>query len=295
MTPIPEAVAAPIETEACWRPERFYWAVLDSHGWRRGGVLPEGFRSALEEEVPCEPGALHAVCAPIAGDQLVVCAAERAELERLEPGTLTLTPESIPAVTGDTPVASGDLDPACLNLLIGPYEPLQLRRSRLRRHLAAAATLVLCSALVSDGLVRRASHWRSIAESASGATSAALARVSLDEKALAMEEGRLRRVSESLTAAHPAEDASLALADLLRAWPKGVHCETQSLTVAQTEATASVSVEGDPAPFLEAFTPPKGWRLEEPRLTAAASTTHLALRLHRDVGVGAGVGGGGAP
>ncbi len=261
-----------------WPAERFYWSVVEASAWRRCGPAPEVFRQIIEEQSPCEPGELHTVCAPLDEHRVVVCAAERSELASLGAGTLTLTPESLP------PCIEGVADPLLLNLLVGEFEPLLVRRSRWQRHLTAATIVLLCGLLVGTGLARRASYWTAVAGSAEAEAEAVLKQAGgLKETTLSAEVARLRKLASGLRPARPEDDASLALAELLRSWPAAVPSMPQSLAISRGAASISVSVEGDPAPFLRAFVPPSGWRLDEPRLNSTDRITRLSLNVRREV------------
>jgi hypothetical protein len=56
--------------------------------------------------------------------------------------------------------------------------------------------------------------------------------------------------------------------------------------VSEAGATVSVSVEGDPTPFLKAMKPPPGWGMDEPRLNSADKLTRLTLQLRPAIGAG---------
>ncbi|MCW5775667.1 MAG: hypothetical protein KIS87_04375 [Phycisphaeraceae bacterium] len=256
-----------------WPCERFFWSVLDAPGWSRAGPLPPGLLPAFADDVPADADELHAVCAPAGDGRLVVCAARRADLAQPARTLRSVTPERLPDALDAT------ADPRSLELLCGPFEPRCVRRARLRRHAHAAGILLLCAALVAVGLARRAAHWSRVATDAHDAclAFAEAAAPGIPPEALAAELARLRALSAA--AVRTPRDASLLLAAVLNAWPDDVAAEPQGLTVSQEGASVSVSVEGDPAPFLAAFRAPHGYRLEDPRLNASRGVTRLALRL----------------
>lgn len=272
----------PKAVHVTWEPERLYWAVVHAPAWRRAGELPPGLRPELADEVPVPPDELHAVCAPAGDGRVIVCAASRSALENLPGEAVTLTPASLPACIG---IDDGAVSPGVLNLLVGPHEPVPVRRARRRRHLIGAASVALCSALLALGLVRRAAHWDNVAKDAAAARASVLSRAGLSgggsegPHALAAELARLRRRAAASTSVRPAPDAAVALASVLKAWPADVPSRPESLRISQSGATIAVNVDNDPAPFLEAFKPPEGWRAAEPRLNVSGSVTRLMLEL----------------
>lgn len=260
-------------THLTWPAERFYWTVLDAPGWKRAGELPVGLHPMLDDDVPADAGDLHAVCVPIPDGRLAVCAARRTALAALSPSLLSLTPDSAPPFVG--------CDAGQFNLLVGAFEPVPLRRARLRRHSLAAATILLCGTLVAVGLHRRASRWDALADSARGAATQLATAHSPTGNAddLAAEANRLRGSREVMARAAQPPDAALVLAATLQAWPAQVPSKPQSIALSPTGVTISVSVEGDAAPFLRSFTPPAGWSLDEPRLNATDTVTRLTLHM----------------
>lgn len=258
---------------ATWPAERFYWTVLEAPGWNRSGELPAGLVSMLEDDVPLDAGDLHAVGVPLPGGRMAVCAASRAALRELPPATLSLTPEAVPPFFEN--------DPRRFNLLVGSFQPIPIRRARLRQHALAAATVMLCGVLVAAGLSRRAARWDALATSARDATTqlAAAHSPSGTLHDLAAEAARLRASNEAAARVALPRDASLALAATLQAWPAQIPSRPQSIAVGPTGVTIAVAVEGDAAPFLRSFAPPAGWSLDEPRLNAADKVTRLTLHM----------------
>jgi hypothetical protein len=267
-------------SHAAWPAERFSWSILEAPQWRRAGVLPSGMLPALEEDLPRAAEGLHAVAAPMGDGRLLVCAADESEIESLGEGILSLTPETLPAFAG------AGVEPGALNLLVGVHEPRALRRARAKRHLLAAASVLLTSALLAAGLVRRERALESDAAAAREASAQLLRTLSPagSPEAVALEVARQRRLSEAAARVRPAPDAALALASLLRAWPATVSSKPQSLAVSESGATISVAVDGDATPFLKALKAPQGWSLEEPRLNTADRVTRLTLQLRMAAG-----------
>ncbi|MBX3359540.1 MAG: hypothetical protein KF745_14060 [Phycisphaeraceae bacterium] len=265
-----------------WPADRFYWAVLEAPGWRRTGPLPEALRPDFEDLVPrAAAGApLHAVCTPAADTRVVVCAVPMDALASLPVGVLRLSPESLPSCI-DAAVHVDHLD-----LLVGDAEPAPIRRARLRRHLAAMALVLALASLAAIGLLRRAAHWTHAADLASAAAREALEGAGLDESHLDLAQrlAEARQFKTLTTSAPEQADAAGVLAEILALWPSvpgGPQAKPQSLAITDASITASVLIEGSPTPFLDAFAPPPGWALEEPRLSTQESFTRVSITLRR--------------
>jgi hypothetical protein len=259
-----------------WPADHFYWAVVEAPGVRRTGELPAGLLPMLEEDVPTEAADLHAVCVPVSGGRLAICAAERAFLANIHAETITLTPGSLPHF-----IQSLNLTPAQFNLLVGSFEPMPTRWRRVRQHAYAAAIVLLCGALIALGLHRRASRWDERAESARvvAANIASTLTPSGSPNDLAAEAARLQSTHDAFAKLKPPADAPLALAAVLQAWPTSVPSKPQTISIGQSGISISTSVEGDAAAFLKAFSPPPGFTLDEPRLNASDKLTRLSLQL----------------
>ena len=146
--------------------------------------------------------------------------------------------------------------------------------------------MLICGVLLAAGLHRRALHWRDLAGSADAATEQLAIGFGSTGRAvdLTAEAVRLRGTREALAKAAPPPDAAPALAAVLRAWPASAPSKPQSISVNPTGGAISVSIEGGPAAFLRAFTPPTGWAMDEPRLNTTDKVTRLALQLRLEGG-----------
>ena len=257
-----------------WPPDRFYWSIIDAANWRRSGALPAGLRPPLEEDVPISGSELHAVAAPLGDGRLLICAAAKADLQSLDPAATTLAPDGLPAFV------ESPFDPSLLNLLIGEFEPASKRRARHRRQFVFSITIILCLALVSIGLGRRASHQYAIGREARAATEALIAQIAPGARPefLALEVSRARQSAENHARLKAPIDAAPPLAELLAAWPAAIPCKPQSINTTGNSITLSILIDGDPLPFLEAIRPPAGWAMEQPRLNTAGDTTRIALQ-----------------
>ena len=230
-----------------WPTSRFFWAVLDTPSLRPGRELPQGVLAVFQESVPVDVEGLHAIGVPEPGGRTVVCAAYRAELAPLTDRSLSLTPDTLP------PFLDGlGLSSASFNLLVCAFEPRAVRRARARYHLLAAAILVCIGVLVAFGLQRRAVHWDKLAVSLRAASSQVAAETDARylPADLARESERLREINTALNKEARPTDASLAVAERLRAWPGGVASRPDSISADATAVTVSVAVDGSPSEFL---------------------------------------------
>ncbi len=271
---------------------RFYWALLETPGGTSlRGPLPEAFHEEFGESLPIAADlaaldALHIVCAPavsLSGGEepgLVACAIPRPDLAQLPPAARTLTPGDVPAFL------RGRIDPGELNFLVGEHEPAPVKAQRRRQSVLIAATCILASGLVCMGLARRAAAWTSAASDARAAHEQLLASASIsvedarrDPFALSRQIDTLRRATDAAALPRPVPDAALALGSLLRAWPASVEAEPKSLAVRPDGVSLTVEIKGDAKPFLDAFTPPSGWTLDEPRVNNTRGVTLLSLQL----------------
>lgn len=259
-----------------WPADRFYWALFDVPGVDHTGELPAGLLPMLGEDAPVDPDGLHAICVPLSGGRLVVCAMEKSELAEIPPEALALNPCSLPTFI-ESPGITSDR----FNFLVGSFEPRPLRIARIRHHAFAAAVVVLCGVLIAVGLHRRAIRWDERADSARAAAVCLAESICPGGQSedLATEAERLRGTSEAYAATDPPSDASLTLAAVLLAWPANVPSKPQSISVGHSGVWISVSIEKDAASFINAFLPPPGWTLDEPRLNTADTVSRLALQL----------------
>ncbi|HYE63786.1 MAG TPA: hypothetical protein VD997_17475 [Phycisphaerales bacterium] len=259
-------------TAQVWPAERFFWAGLDAPGVR-AGVLPAGLAPVLQDELPISVDEVHAVGVPVEGGQLLVCAARREDLSGLPDGVLSLRSDTVPD-------GLGSVSP---EMLVGEFEPRLLRRERSQRSMLLAASILLCSGLISVGLLRRAAQLSEHAGAATEATATVL-----KEATRAGTQDALRKELEVLSASTKPNqpltpsDASITLAGLLSAWPQGVECDASAVSISARTITLNLSVEGDARPLLAALKAPAGWSLDEPRLSTTAGVTRVTLSLRRN-------------
>ena len=262
---------------------RLYWTVIDAPGVR-GGMVPAGLWPEVEDDLPLPLEELWAVCAPMQGSEeatvskLAVCAIPRIELAERSAGALTLVPDALPEFISSS-------SPSAFNFLIGPFEPVALRRKRTHLHLAAAACTLVTASLVAVGLSRRAERWQAeatAAETASRSIVAAIANKPVWTRDDLTLELMQRRQTPSSDLAPP-RDAAAALASVIARWPSQIASKPQSISATGQAASISVTIPGDAQPFLTSLKPPEGWTLDEPRLVAIDKTTRVNLELRREV------------
>lgn len=269
----------------------FYWSVLSP-----GDADPKGRRvrptrdcldSLFEEDLPLGIEEVHAVYASLPDGRFLACGAPRALLDALPPDALSLTPESAPESLG---IDAGDL---CgrLNLLTGEFEPRELKRERSKRWTFATTACLACSLLLTIGLARRSASARDSARALDAAT-IGLAKAALPDKSPTLasaayltqqELASLRTLRSTEASSIRSPDAVAPLADLLGHLPRTTSLRTDVLAVTSQTITLNVATDADPQAFLKGLTPPAGWSLDEPRLTASRGegATTLAIQMRR--------------
>lgn len=281
-------------TRVQWDSTEFYWARLDAPTRRpstRAGVVPAAGLPQLADQLPVPIEDVHAVCVPVAGDDasagagahLVVCAAVRDRIERLEPGAVSLTPRTIPPELG----ADG-LDPSVFNLLIGEHEPAAARRARTRRRVAFTAWVCVLAALVAVGSIRRTRHAELVRLEARRSTTALLASLGMPGATLADLHAARSRLSTFARLAHAGtlspgkgrtRDAAADLQQVLPSWPPASDAKLQSIGIGPEGAQLSILVPGDASAFVRSVRVPRGWKLDEPSFAAVGPQMRINLRM----------------
>ncbi len=269
-----------------WPAEGFLWAVIESAGtasatWKCDGAIPPGLLSDVADQIPAPIEDLHAVAAAADHGRLIVCLAKRDELITLtsEESVRSLTPASIPPE-----VDTSGLNPTRLNLLVDDFEPLALRRARVRRHVLAAAAVLLAAGLVTLGLWRREHAALGAVRRAEAASQRVVTELGFKDGGVAKLTAELehrRGVAGIDLALRQPPDAAAALNLVLSAWPTESPAKLQSIGLGPDGAVLSVLVPppGDSAAFLASLRPIDGWTLDEPRLASVGSETRLTLRI----------------
>ncbi|MBK9189391.1 MAG: hypothetical protein IPM33_10600 [Phycisphaerales bacterium] len=259
-----------------WPTNRFYWATLDAPGVRRVGPIPTGLLPLLEDDVPANADDLHAVGVPLSGGRLGVCAAEAAALRAVPPGVLSLTPEALPSLPRQPGSQPRSVQPARGGVRTAAAASPSFPSPRVRRGNSGA----LRGVARGRPAPARTAHWESYTHDARTASQTIAAEAaSVPPHQLAAQASRVRGTLDALAKAAPSPDASIALAAVLRAWPTSIPSKPQSITTNAAGIAISVTLEGEPAAFLDAFTPPQGWMLDEPRVNTVDKVSRLALQL----------------
>lgn len=283
--------------------EEFYWSILtlDEGAPKSRRVRPtrDFLDSLLEEDLPLDLGEVHASYTQLPDGRYLACAAPRALLATLPPEALSLSPQAIP----DSLDVDGNGLCSHLNLLTGEFEPRELKRERSKRWTFATTACLACSLLLTIGLARRSASARDSARALDAAT-IGLAKAALPDKSPTLasaayltqqELASLRTLRSTEASSIRSPDAVAPLADLLGHLPRTTSLRTDVLAVTPQTITLNVATDADPQIFLKALTPPSGWSLDEPRLTASRGegATTLAIQMHR--APQAQSGGGGVP
>lgn len=313
---------------------RFFWAlasapVISSRRSHRplasAQVLPAGLVADLAEQVPIDASLLHAVVVPLAvggeGADLgetssssashLICAVESTRLaayQQSHPEASHLAPTHIPELLTLVEPRVSRINPESFNMLVGAFEPLARTQTRRRLHALAACTLLVCSALLALGLLRRASAWERQSQVTRASTQQLLS--SLPESPMHRDRPGQPRSTDlagfwasrnaaartliaqaGLVVQHeqPFHDDAVATLDtLLEHWPTEHAINLKPLNLNATASSVSMSLlfesNADPAPFLAALgqadQPRVVWRMPEPRLTRPdPSTTRVQLSI----------------
>ncbi len=279
-TTAPQTIESP-STTALWPPDRFYWAEIDGLGWKGHGPLPPGLLLVLADEVPAPLENLHAVGLPAGEGRVVICAISRDTLTGLDPSIVELKPSAVPAG-----LAPADVDD--FNLLVGDCEPPTLRFHRRLWHAHLAFTLLICSLVLTVGLLRRARAADLDAAHAAVFADAVLVdfKAPRHEDVLASQAKTMQAIADAARKAKPSADASVALESLLKVWPTQTSAKPQSLSAGSDGISLALTMEGDPAPLLKSIKVPAGYSLDEPRIATAGPITRVLLHLRPAPGGG---------
>ena len=271
-----------------WPPERFYWSIVESTAPRPAGWAdPDTIGALAEDDVPIaasdtrddpsDSSPLHAAYARLDDRRLLVCAVERAHLDEVPPSTLTLAPSALPECLG----GEAAIDPATLNLLVGPFEPREVRRARSTRHAVSTLGAIAATTLLCLGLARHTdalrTQTRTARVEATSLVTQALGRSTAKPPIVALNEELERIRLAGTRPSRVTHDAALALDHVLAAWPAG--CTPTMLAVSPDAITANVVVE-DRA-VLNGLVAPIGFEAKPPRLSRVERGTSVALRWTR--------------
>lgn len=260
----------------------------------------EARRYAFEEVLPLPVEDLHCIFLDV-GERRVLAMGVPLEVVRSAQadGATTLSldaqgSKSWPEFVRDA-VGVGTLpDPASINFLVGPFEPITLARARGRFRVMAAAAVILLTTLLVVGLERQRAHndqlatqareaARQIREAAAPAPpTIAAGSIQPASIRLTAELRRLRMAADM--SAQPAQsfDAAATLEALLTRWPRELPARTDRVSVAASSVAVSTTLaDHDAARELAAAVDPlPGWTLAQPQITAAKEGTQLRLQFN---------------
>jgi len=270
-------------------PERFYWAVLDAPVARdRRTALGYLFESVL----PLPVERVHAVYLPLSGGRYLACGMDRERLAAHE-GALVLGPQTLPEFL--PALVAEPIDPALINLLVGPFEPRAVRRARGRVALIVCAAILACTLAVGWGQLRRAARWQEVSSSFAQTTVGVYDRV-LPSAAtlpagspgstvppaarLTAELRTLDRTRSEAPAGSPREIAP-TLAAMLASWPPDLPASTESLTAAPGAITLTVRLpdEASAERLERELKPPPGWRVSQPTVQRERDGLTVRVRM----------------
>jgi hypothetical protein len=195
-----------------------------------------------------------------------------------------LAPEALP------PFIDAPVDPACLNLLTGEFQPRAIRAANARWRFEVAAAVLLVAAIGALGLFRRADwHQRRGAETRlvlGGVYDEVLdpgPSVLPASLRLTTELRRLEQTRQAPAAAMTPPDAGAALAGLLSHWPSDLELQTESIIVtdAQITVTATVDETSQVQVLADALGNVPGWSHSQPTFHEQRGRVRATVRLGR--------------
>jgi hypothetical protein len=227
---------------------RLYWAVLDPRPLGRSRIADAEMGFLFEDSLPVPIESVHTRYRRLPDGRVAACGIGVGDMDAFDrTRLLSVTPDHIP---GPVRELLGDgylVEPADLNLLFGPYEPIAVRTVRRRTGLVAASLAVASVALVAIGVLRRGQALDRATVATDGHR-AEILRAAYPERAAdgtvaSMPPelrllGEVRRLASTRSSELPAvPDAAPALASILAAWPDGVGARCDGITVGERSAT----------------------------------------------------------
>lgn len=273
--------------------DRFYWAILDAAALpRRARSAPEQLGYLFESVLPVAVDAIHAVYLSLGSDCVLACGMPLADLQAhaAEP-LITLSPKTLPEFISTS--LDGPIDPARINLLVGAFEPAQIKSHRRNTTLIACAVMLLCAVLIAVGLSRRASRAHEYTVALETATTRIYDEVLPPSQSPVPASARLTAELRSLsrTRATPTPDSgpieiAPPLAALLASWPNDLYLTTDSLMVSPTAIALSVRLpdEATAERFERELRAPPGWSLSQPNLVRERDGIAVRVRMEPEAG-----------
>lgn len=272
--------------------DRFYWGVLDASALpRRARSTPEQLGYLFESVLPVAVDTIHAVYVPIGTDRVLACGISRDDLHgHAAQGWLTLSPEAVPGFINET--LDEPIDPGRFNLLVGAFEPRQIRLHRRRTTLIACTAILLCTGLIIAGQARRAARLlenaRALESSTAEVYSAVLPPSTSPLPPSARLTAELRLLDRTRGTASPESgpmEVTPSLAAMLASWPNDLYLTTDSLSASSAAITLSVRLPDEAAAerFERELRAPPGWSLNQPNVVRERDG--IAVRVRMEPGV----------
>ncbi|MFG0242557.1 MAG: hypothetical protein ACF8R9_07240 [Phycisphaerales bacterium JB054] len=271
--------------------DRFYWAILDAAALPRGArSTPEQLGYLFESVLPVAVDTVHAVYVPLGSDRVLACGMPLADLQiHTAPPRLTLSPETLPEFVSTS--LDEPIDPARINLLVGAFEPSQIKSHRRNTTLIACAAILLCAVLIAAGLSRRASRAREHTAALQAATTRIYDEVLPPSQSPVPASARLTAELRSLSRTRATPDSgpievAPPLAAMLASWPNDLHLTTDSLSASSTAITLGVRLpdEATAERFERELRAPPGWSLSQPNLVRERDGIAVRVRMEPEAG-----------
>jgi hypothetical protein len=228
-----------------------YWALVDAAPIGRR-LRSDEIASLAEDVLPVPLEGLHLIQRRLRDGRMLVCGIERDELaSMIEPGLLSLTPSELPDF-----LDADQMPPLSeLNLLVGAFEPPEIRSAR-RRFVgsALAATVLVTTALVIGFISRGLAAQRALAEVDAHRDDIVRAVIATDPKAPSALPADLRLMAElrelrsTRSNEIPSiEDVSGLASAVLSLWPPEVTARLDSVRLTPARSTEGGDGPGAPS------------------------------------------------
>lgn len=272
-----------------WPAERFYWAELRVDLPTKARVTSPSIRAVLDEafepHVPVDFSDVAPAYMKLAEGTVLACAVPISSIEQDAPHAITLAPESLPAVLGD----SGAGDPADLNVLTGPHTPIAVVHAERKRAFALSTCAAGVLVLLCLGLWLRLAR----ADNELAAARAAAVQISRSPVAAAIPAGLLPfdqrafaelarlRATRSASARTGVTDAAALLEPVLRRWPAQAKARATELSVGPSGVTigAIVNTPTDADRLVTAFAQSPGWQAPRSEINTQGTIQRVRITM----------------
>ena len=261
-----------------------YWARLDAScvAGLRGKARTRALRYALEPELPVTIEDVATVFASTQDGRVIACACPFAELQRLAPAADMALPASVPNWLGT------NLPATAFDLLRDTTSSERVRRTRRMRAAALLAVCAAVSALLTFGMLRRASGFdHRLVDLQIAITStqdlvlppagpnAQPASIRLAAELRAVSSTEMRTVESELI------PATNTLREVLARWPDDARLKRLSIGKRDTRIELTLPADADPAPLLADLESVDGWTLAAPIIRPSQIETSISIGLQR--------------